>query len=106
MGDPAIQGVGAFGSTAVTDVNSAVAAIDTIVEQGEGTPTSPAGMATTVAHYYRFQQLAKGMKIVPDLASPLGYSFDPSQPIAIDDRADVIEMVDDPQLVTFEGTTA
>jgi ferritin-like protein len=112
QGDPIFTGgsdkqaIGALGATAVTNVNTAVSAINTIVEQGEGTPTSPAGMANTVAHYYRFQELAKGMKIVSDPASPLGFSFDPRQPITIDDNLDVIQMVDDPQLVSFEGTAA
>lgn len=105
-GKPEKQVTGASGASAVTNVSTAVAAINTIVEQGEGTPTSPAGMGTQVAHYYRFEELAKGMKIVPDMASTLGFSFDPGQPIVIDDTADVIQMVDDPQLASFEGDAA
>jgi hypothetical protein len=105
-GDAGKQVTGALGATAVTNVATAVSAINTIVEQGEGTTTSPAGTGTTVAHYYRFQELANGMKIVPDTASPLGFSFDPKQPITIDDSTDVIQMVDDPQLANFEGDAA
>jgi hypothetical protein len=75
------------------------------VEQGEGTPTSPAGSGG-LAHYYRFEELSKGMKIVPDPASPLKFSFDPAQSIVIDDASDVIQMVDDPQLQEFDGTVA
>jgi hypothetical protein len=105
-GNAGKQIVGVLGATPVTNVATAVSAINTIVEQGEGTPKSPAGTGTTVAHYYRFQELVKGMKIVPDTASPLGFSFDPQQPITIDDTADVIQMVDDPQLAKFEGNAA
>ncbi|MEO6028379.1 MAG: ferritin-like protein, partial [Candidatus Binatia bacterium] len=87
---------------AVTDLDSALLAIETIVEQGEGTPTSPMSLQHDIAHYYRFQQLVKGMKIVEDPASPLKVSFDPAQPITINDEADIIQMVDDPPLVTYE----
>ncbi|WP_369335507.1 ferritin-like domain-containing protein [Bradyrhizobium sp. CSS354] len=101
-GNPSRQVAGPLGAVAVTDVDSAVVAINTIVEQGEGTPTSPAS-ATGVAHYYTFEELAKGMKIMPDPASPLKFSFDPAQTIAIDDARDVIQMVDDPPLQQFDG---
>src|SRR3954469_336304 len=43
------------GATIVEDVDSALAAIATIVTQGEGTPTSPADSPTEYAHYYRFE---------------------------------------------------
>jgi hypothetical protein len=44
----------------VTDVASANSAIDVIVEQGEGTPQSPAEAvgSDAFAHYYRFAELA------------------------------------------------
>jgi hypothetical protein len=106
VGDRGRQVKGVLGAIEVTDVTSAVAAIDTIVHQGEGTPTSPIGMGSVVAHYYRFQELAKGMKIVPDALSPVGFSFDPQQPISIDDSSDVIQMVDDPELLKFEPADA
>jgi Ferritin-like len=86
---------------AVTDVDSALLAIETIVEQGEGTPKSPTDLQKHIAHYYRFQQFSKGMRIVENPASPLKVSFDPAQPLAIDDTADVIQMIDDPPLVTY-----
>ena len=87
----------------VTDVNSALLAIETIVEQGEGTPKSPTDLQNHIAHYYRFQQFSKGMRIVEDPSSTIKVSFDPAQPLAIDDVADVIQMVDDPQLVTYDA---
>jgi hypothetical protein len=83
----------------VVDVSTAVLAIDTIVEQGEGTPKGPADLQNDVAHFYSFQELEKAMTLVPDPLSPFGYS---AQPISIDDKNDVTPMVDDPQNVTFD----
>lgn len=106
-GDPALQVTGFFfgrgENIAVTDVKSALLAIETIVEQGEGTPKSPADLQNEIAHYYSFQQLSKGMQVVEDPVSPLKFSFDPAKPLTIDDAADVIQMVDDPPLVTYDS---
>lgn len=103
--DPARQvTTGFFGideEFAVSNVETALLAIDTIVEQGEGTPKSPVDLQGDIAHYYRFQELEKGMKLVADPASPAKFSFDPDQPIVIDEAADVIQMIDDPQLFVF-----
>jgi hypothetical protein len=86
----------------VTDVQSAHHAIDIIVQQGEGTPKSPRNPNRGIAHYYRFQQFSKGLLIADNPASPLEVSFDPDQPIHIDEDAEVIPMVDDPPLVTYD----
>ena len=106
-GDPDLQVSGQFsgesGDISVTDVDSALFAIDTIVEQGEGTPKSPLDQQREVAHFYSFQQLSKGMRIVDNAASEFTVSFDPTQPVTIDDTADVIQMVDDPALVTYDA---
>jgi hypothetical protein len=105
-GDPALQVSGLFFDEGedirVTDVDSALLAIETIVEQGEGTPKSPLDLQKDIAHYYSFQQFSKGMRIVEDPASHFKVSFDPDQPITIDDTADVIQMVDDPPTVTYD----
>jgi rubrerythrin len=87
---------------AVTSLDSALLAIETIVEQGEGTPKSPFDLQKHIAHYYRFEQFSKGMRIVDDPSSHIKVSFDPAQPLVIDDAADVIQMVDDPPLVTYD----
>lgn len=51
----------------VTDVASAVQAIDTIVEQGEGTRTSPLEVVgSDYAHYYRFAEVFHGRRLVPN----------------------------------------
>lgn len=81
----------------ITDVASAVAAIELIRHQGEGTPQCPEVTQGTFAHYYRFQSLSKGEELGTS-ADGKPY-FDPAKPIVIDDVADVIQMVDDPRLV-------
>jgi hypothetical protein len=98
-GDPGRQ----VGTVIVKDVDSALAAIATIVTQGEGTPTSPADSPTEYAHYYRFEELFMGMRIVVDPKSPSGYSFDPNQKIVVDDVTDVTQMADNPRTVDFSS---
>jgi Ferritin-like len=99
-GDPARQVPGA---RIVKDVATALEAIATIVTQGEGTPTSPADSSTEYAHYYRFEELFMGMRIVVDSSSLTGYSFDPNQKIVVDDVADVTQMADNPRTVDFSS---
>ena len=51
-------------------------AIDTIVEQGEGTTTSPlAGPGAQLAHYYRFAEIFHQRTLVPDSTVKEGYSY-------------------------------
>ncbi len=50
----------------VTGPESAAAAIDYIVHQGEGTTDSPNFDGTEFAHYYRFEELAKGLRLQPN----------------------------------------
>jgi Ferritin-like len=53
------------GAVAVTGVASACLAIDTIIDQGEGTLTSPLEVVgTDVAHYYRFAEIVHGRRLV------------------------------------------
>lgn len=54
-----------FESVVVTDVKSAQEAINIIIDQGEGTSTTPFdGNGDEYAHYYRFMQVKKGHKLV------------------------------------------
>src|SRR5436190_9724173 len=80
----------------IKDVESALRAIDIIVEQGEGTPERPLDFQGDFPHFYRFQELYVGKKLVRDPSWELGIAYDPQQPITIDDQADVIQMVDNP----------
>jgi hypothetical protein len=53
------------GAVTVTGVTSACQAIDTIIDQGEGTLTSPLEVVgTDVAHYYRFAEIAHGRRLI------------------------------------------
>jgi hypothetical protein len=55
----------------VVDVATAQQAIQTIVDQGEGTKVSPLEIVGSgYAHYYRYQQIAKGHLLVPTGGGP------------------------------------
>jgi hypothetical protein len=58
------------GAIAVTGVASACQAIDTIIDQGEGTLTSPLEVVgTDVAHYYRFAEIVHGRRLIRNPAA-------------------------------------
>jgi hypothetical protein len=60
----------------VTDVATAQKAISTIVEQGEGTHTSPeAVVGPGYAHYYRFMQVKKGHFLIKTPGVKPGYAY-------------------------------
>ncbi len=64
---------------------NAIDAINIIIEQGEGTSTSPLDQEDELAHYYRFEELYKGKRLVKDDAAPNGYSFSgPTIPFSSD----------------------
>lgn len=51
----------------VTDVATACQAIDTIIDQGEGTARSPFEVVGTgYAHYYRFAEIFYGRRLIPN----------------------------------------
>ena len=90
--------------SAVTSAAEAVAALQLIVDQGEGTRQSPLEDGSDdLAHYYRFAQIAKGHKLVrnPDVAEGYSYSGDP---IAIEPGS-IEDMVSDPKLSQFAAGT-
>ncbi len=68
VGDPARQvthELGPEGLIAITDLDSALAAIHTIVEEGEGTTQSPRDREGEFAHYYRFAEIKNRHRLVP-----------------------------------------
>ncbi len=88
---------------AIADVDSATSALNLIIAQGEGTTTvyntrvwslnGKVGSSTTTnpfdpenkpAHYYRFAQIVKGGRLVPDPENPGGFVYDLNQPINLD----------------------
>ena len=60
---------------AVHDVESATRALRLIVEQGEGTSKSPLDPEGDIAHYYRFEEILKGKRLIKDASVPQGFSF-------------------------------
>jgi len=66
-GDPGRQvthQLGQEGLIAITGLDSALSAIGTIVEEGEGTQKSPFDQEGEFAHYYRFEEIHRGRSLV------------------------------------------
>ena len=59
----------------ITNAADAVRALTQVVEEGEGTPLAPVNPEGEIAHYYRFQEIAKLKRIAKDTSVPEGYSF-------------------------------
>lgn len=78
-GDPAKQVTSPFFEADVLfkilTKEDAARAIDIIVEQGEGTVTSPIDFEGEIAHYYRFEEIYEGRALVKDPTAANGYSF-------------------------------
>lgn len=94
-GDPKRQVTGWFPPDwlhPVTDAASAQSAIQLIVEQGEGSSTSPLGGKHGLAHYYRFEEIYRGKTLKADPSVPQGYSWgEPAIPL---DENEVWNIVD------------
>jgi hypothetical protein len=68
-GDPRRQlttGFGPLQRIHVNDLASSIEAIGLIVEQGEGTKTSPLDPEFQPAHYYRYAEIFYGKKLIPN----------------------------------------
>jgi len=50
---------------AIKDVKTAVQGITVIIDQGEGTATNPFDDSGAPAHYYRFEEIVKGRRLIP-----------------------------------------
>jgi hypothetical protein len=89
---------------AITDINSAVAALNIIIDQGEGTSASPEEIDPldpneTVAHFYRFAEIVMGKSIV---VSGSTYDFSGS-PVTFDTTpSGIYNMYPDPTLAVME----
>jgi rubrerythrin len=90
---------------AIRDAAGAQAAIDLIVEQGEGTRTSPLGSETEdeLAHYYRFAEIYHQRKLVrhADPALPPDQQYSYSGEKLVIDPAGVRDLIDDPKRSDF-----
>jgi hypothetical protein len=68
-GDPRFQLTTGFKPLQIIDVHdldSAIQAINLIVEQGEGTTESPLAPGHALAHYYRYAEIFYGKKLIPN----------------------------------------
>jgi len=105
-GDPTRQVKGWFPSDElfpVVDVASAERAIAVIVEQGEGTKTSPIDAEGGLAHYYLYSEIVKGRRLVKDPSVPQGYSYS-GAPIVFDPSG-VFPMIDNPSQVVLPSNS-
>ncbi|AQZ62810.1 hypothetical protein BKM31_16305 [[Actinomadura] parvosata subsp. kistnae] len=67
-----------FGSDRLFPIRTtkdAARAVNLIIEEGEGTSTSPVDPDGDIAHYYRFAAIAKGRRLVRDPSAPAGFSY-------------------------------
>lgn len=90
-------------SVVVTDVASALQAINTIVEQGEGTTSTPKEVVgKRYAHYYRFMQIKKGRLLVQiSTTGPVETQFAYVGPPVPFDPSGVYAAPDDPLSSTY-----
>lgn len=87
--------------TPVTDVDSATAAIDLIVEQGEGTLQSPDDAQDELAHYYRFAEIAAGKELIANPNPPPDWHYEGA---AIPfDPTGVLPVVTNPKASQYTG---
>ncbi|MFT5684564.1 MAG: bacterioferritin (cytochrome b1) [Myxococcota bacterium] len=68
------------GNGKVFDLESAKAALSTIVNQGEGVqvntdPIDPYSGEPSLAHYFRFGEIANGHRLIKDDSDPSGWSY-------------------------------
>jgi Ferritin-like len=89
----------------VTNVDSAIRAIETIVEQGEGTTSSPLNLKGDIAHYYRFAEIYHGKKLIPNTDAPPNAPDDQKylyggDPIPFDPNG-VLPVIDNPKAALY-----
>jgi hypothetical protein len=98
-GPPAVAEV-----TPVHSLEDAHAAIEAIVEQGEGTSTSPLDVEGQFAHYYRFGEIAHGHLIAPvDPPTPSGNNWDYVGPPVTLDPGAVLPLKANPKRSDYGG---
>lgn len=88
----------------ITDLETACRGIDIIVNQGEGTTLDPFvnpndTMTPEPAHYYRFQEIVKGKKLVKNPKTKSGYSYS-GDPIPFNDKA-IPNMKENPKMSDY-----
>ena len=79
-GDPARQVVAGAGFQphqlfAITNAETALRALERVIDDGEGTTTLPFDVDGRLAHYYLFEQIVRGHQLVQNAAAPNGFSY-------------------------------
>lgn len=106
-GDASFQLTTGFPSSeliAVNDVASASAAIETIVQQGEGTSVSPLDPQHEPAHYYRYAEILYGRALVKNPNPPPDFAY-AGEPIPFDPGG-VYPVVTNPAVVGYPPGSA
>jgi hypothetical protein len=88
---------------AVVDQATAKEAIRRIVSEGEGTSRQPLDFEGELAHYYRFEELARNQQLLRNPSVPEGYSW--GGPLGVD-WTQVIEAIPDPGTHDFSDDPA
>ena len=84
----------------VTNADTAIQGLTVIKTQGEGTSTDPLDSRVQPAHYYRFEEIVKGYRLVKDPSVEQGYSF--SGPPVPFDPTTVINLVSNSTISDYE----
>jgi hypothetical protein len=99
-------------NTRITSAKAAIEAIEVIVEQGEGTDTSPffsdgntTPDSSSLAHFYRFAELVNGKikknpNATPNDPPEKQFIYDASDPVPFD-QAQVVPMPDNPKSADY-----
>jgi len=108
IGDPArqVMAKGWYAAErlfAIVDVDTAVNALQIIIEEGEGTSVSPLAEDGELAHYYRFQEISRLRRLIPDPTSENGYSF--SGPVIPFDSAAVYPLTKNQKMIDLDASS-
>lgn len=81
----------------VKTLDDAIRALETIVQQGEGSSTGPTSGDAELAHYYKFSEISIGRALVP--GGPKGYSY--TGPAIPFDRTAVLPILTNPRTADY-----
>jgi hypothetical protein len=88
----------------ITNVDTAVRGLEWIVKEGEGTAALPFDDEGELAHYYRFEEIHRGKRLVKDPTAQNGYAYRGADiPF---DPADVWDFPDHPKAADYPAGTA
>ena len=106
-GDPARQLSGDVGFSQplipVVNVQTARDGLISVILEGEGTSTVPMDDEQEPAHFYQFEQIVRGKRLIPNANSPTGFSFSGGN-IRFSPE-EVWDFPDDPKIANYEEGT-